>query len=267
MERIGLIAGNRKFPLLFAEAARKKGYEIVALAIKNDTSPELRRFVNKLYWVGLNEFSRSFEILQSEKVTKVVMAGQISPERLFSKEVSEDKELSALLKGLHDKRADTIFRAIAARFKERGFEVLDSTLFMGEYLPKKGALTVRKPDFTEWEDIYFGLNLAKAIAYLDIGQTVAVKAKAVVGVEAMEGTDNLIRRAGKVTRGGFSVIKVSKPRQDLRFDIPVVGLKTIRTMARYRARCLAIEAEKTLFIDRELSIDLANRKGIAIVSI
>jgi DUF1009 family protein len=249
MEKIGLIAGNKKLPFLFAEAARKKGYYVVAIAIKGDTGLKLKNFVDKIYWLGLNEFSGIFEIFKSEGVSGVVMAGQVSPQRLFSKEVDANEELQNILAAIKDKKADTIFGAIAQRLESSGFPLLDSTMFIEGLLPRKGTLTKRKPDFGEWEDIYFGLGLAKEIAYLDIGQTVAVKKKAVVAVEALEGTDNLIRRAARIARAGAVVVKVSKPNQDKRFDMPVVGLNTVKNLIKAKASCMAIEAEKTIFID------------------
>jgi len=267
MEKIGLIAGNRKLPLLFAEAARKNGNSIVAIAIKCDTNPKLKNLVDKIHWVSLGEFTRMFEIFKSEGITKVAMAGQVSPARLFSREVEQSRELKELLGSLSDKRADNIFAAVAERLEESGIELLDSTLFIKDFLPQKGTLTKREPGFYEWEDIYFGFDLAKAIGLLDIGQTVAVKNKAVVAVEALEGTDNLIRRAGKISRGGFILVKVSKPKQDMRFDVPVVGLNTVRTLIRSGGCCLAIEAGKTIFIDQAASVKLANSKGIAIVAV
>ncbi len=267
MEKIGLIAGNRKFPLLFAKEARKKNYSIVAVAIKGDTSRQLKKLVDKIYWLGLGEYSRLFKIFKDEGITKVVMAGQISPRRLFSKEVNKDPELSNLLSSIKDKRADTIFGKIADKLKEHGLELLDSTIFITDYLPRKGVLTKRSPDQKILEDIDFGLHLAKAVGELDIGQTVAVKSKAIVAVEALEGTDNLIRRSGKISRGGITIVKVSKPKQDMRFDVPVVGLNTIKNLIRAGAQCLAIEADKTLFIDKEKSLSLADKKGIVIVAV
>ncbi|MBU1726523.1 MAG: UDP-2,3-diacylglucosamine diphosphatase LpxI [Candidatus Omnitrophica bacterium] len=267
MEKIGLIAGNRKFPILFCEAAKDKGYHIVAVAIKGDTSSAINRSAGKTYWIGLNEFSKMFEIFKGERITKVVMAGQVSPHRLFSKEINKDEALRGLLENIRDKKADTIFGAVAAKLKDNGFELLDSTIFIEEHLPKKGTLTKSEPDQFLREDIDFGFGLAKAIGGLDIGQTVAVKSKAVIAVEALEGTDNLIRRAGRISRGGFTLIKASKPKQDMRFDIPVVGLNTIRNLVRAKARCLAIEADKTLFIDRQESVRLADKKGIVIVAV
>jgi len=267
MEKIGLIAGNRKFPLLFAASAKKKGYTVIAVAIKGDTSPALKKLVDKIHWISLAEFHKIFAIFKSEGVKDVVMAGQISPVRLFSKEINRSAELKQILTSLKDKKADTLFGAVAQRLKSEGFNLLDSTALIEEYLPKKGTLTKLQPDFDTWENIYFGLNLAKAVADLDIGQTVAVKSKAIVAVEAFEGTDNLIRRAGKIGRGKIVIIKVSKPNQDMRFDVPVIGLKTIKSLVRARAGCLAFEAEKTLFIDKEKSLKLADKKGISIVAV
>lgn len=267
MEKIGLIAGNRKLPFVLSEAARKKNYHIVAVAIKGDTSPRLKDCVDTIYWLALSEFPRMLEILKKEGVTKVIMAGQISPCRLFSKEINKNEELKSLLTSLKDKKADTIFGAIAEKLREEGLELIDSTTFIKDLLPQKGTLSKSEPDFSAWEDIYFALELAKAVAYLDIGQTVAVKDKAAVAVEALEGTDNLIRRAGKITRGGFTVMKVSKPRQDMRFDVPVVGPGTVKNLIKAGAKCLAIEAEKTLFIDKDKAIQLADKEGIAIVAV
>lgn len=267
MEKIGLIAGNKRLPLVFSEAAKKRGYYIVAIAIKGDTSPKLKNLVDRIYWIGLDEFRRMFEIFKQEGLSKVVMAGQISPQRLFSKEVDRDEELKSLLASIKDKKADTIFASIAEKLKEAGLELLDSTLFIKDLMPGPGTLTGLEPALAVWEDVKFGLDLAKAIAYLDIGQTVAVKDKVPVAVEALEGTDNLIRRAGRIASGGITVIKVSKPKQDMRFDMPVVGLGTVKNLIKAKAKCLAIEAGKTIFIDKEQSIKLADQKGISIVAV
>lgn len=267
MEKIGIIAGNRRFPLVFAAAAKKRGYYLVAVAVKGDTSCRLSGLVDKIYWLRISEFSRIFEIFKAEGITKIVMAGQISPYRLFSKEVAKDAQLNSLLAGLKDRKADTIFGAIAQRLNQAGFELLDSTLFLNDFLPGKGTLTKKEPNPKEWEDIYFGLDLAKRLGDLDIGQTVAVKDKAVVAVEALEGTDNLIRRAGRIARPGMTLVKVSKPKQDKRFDVPVVGLNTVKNLIKVKACCLAIEAEKTLFLDRVASLKLADKKALIIVAV
>lgn len=267
MKKIGLIAGNRKFPLLFSASAAKQGCKIIAIAIKGDTSPKLKKFVDKIYWLKLSEFQKMFDIFKAERIESVVMAGQISPRRLFSKETQNSPELSQILDALKDKKADTLFGAVAKKLEAAGLTLLDSTTFIEEYLPKKGTLTKQEPDFDTWEDVYFGLTLAKAVANLDIGQTVAVKSKAIIAVEAFEGTDNLIRRAGKIGRGKIVIVKVSKPKQDMRFDIPVIGLNTIKNLVRAKCRCLAFQAGKTLFIDQEESIRLADKKGICIVAV
>ncbi|MBI4972516.1 MAG: UDP-2,3-diacylglucosamine diphosphatase LpxI [Candidatus Omnitrophica bacterium] len=267
MEKIGLIAGNRRFPIVFSQAAKAKNYDVVAVAIRGDTSPKLSKIVEKIYWIKISEFSKLFEIFKKEGIRKVVMAGQISPWRLFSKEVERSPEIKNLLTSIKDKRADSIFGAIAQRLESGGFELLGSTTFLEDLLPAKGVLTDRQPSPAEWEDVHFGLSLAKEIADLDIGQTVAVKDKAIVAVEALEGTDNLIRRSARICRSGFTVVKVSKPKQDIRFDIPVVGLNTIKNLIRSKASCLAIEAGHTLFIDKAKSIALADRRGISIIAV
>jgi len=257
----------RSCPILFCESARSKGYSVVAAAIKGETSSRINRLADKAYWLRLSEFKRLVEIFQAEGVKKIVMAGQISPARLFSKEVRKSRELQQILTSIKNKKADTLFGVIAQKLEQAGLEVLSSATFMEEFLPKKGPLTRVQPDTAVLEDVYFGFELAKAVAALDIGQAVAVKDKAIVAVEALEGTDNLIRRAGKIARPGMTVIKVAKPSQDMRFDIPVIGLKTVQSLIKAGAKCLAIEADKTLFIDRQAAVKLADRKGLVIVSV
>lgn len=262
-----MIAGNRKFPLLFCEAARKKGFSVVAIAIKGDTSAKINRLADKVYWLNLAEFSRIFGIFAGEGVKKIVMAGQVSPWRLFSREVEKSQDIQQVLSSIKNKKADSIFGAIAGRLEEAGLVLMNSSTFIEDLLVKKGALTLCKPDQETLGDIEFGLELAKSVAALDIGQTVAVKAKAVVAVEALEGTDNLIKRSGKIVRGGITIVKVAKPKQDMRFDIPVIGLRTVQNLIKAGAKCLAVEADKTLFIDRDSSVKLAEMRGISIVGV
>jgi hypothetical protein len=195
------------------------------------------------------------------------MAGQVNPRHLFNSKVINNLEIKSLLENAEDKKADTIFGMIANRLEDGGFELLDSTTFLKDLLPPKGVLTKRQPDFGEWQDIYFGCNIAKEMGFLDIGQTVAIKNKAVVAVEALEGTDALIRRAGRIARRGVIIVKVSKPNQDMRFDIPVVGLNTVKNLIKSGANALAIEADKTLFIDKEPAVRLADKRGIVIVAV
>ena len=267
MEKIGLIAGNRKFPLLFCEAARRKGYSVVAIAIRGDTSCAINRLADKAYWLNLAEFKRIFEVFAAEGVKNVAMAGQVSPARLFSREVKSSPDIQEILSNIKNKKADSIFGEIARRLESGGLKLMDSHIFIAELLAEKGPLTQTRPDAGTQGDIDFGFELAKSVAALDIGQTVAVKDKAIVAVEALEGTDNLIRRAGRICRGGMTVVKVAKPGQDMRFDIPVIGLRTIQNLVKAGARCLAIEAAKTIFIDRAASLRLAEKKGLAIVGI
>ena len=267
MPKIGLIAGNRKFPIILAEEARKRNYSVVAVAIKGETDPRLTNLVEKIFWLGLEEFPKLVEVFNAERVTELVMAGQVSPRQLFKSQIRNNPDVKELLDSLKDKRADTIFGAIARRLEERGLKILDSTFLLTEYLPRRGTLTRAQPGFSDWDDIYLGIKIAKEIALLDIGQTAAIKDKAIVAIEALEGTDNLIRRAGRIARKGVVVVKVSKPEQDMRFDVPVVGLNTIKNLARARAAGLSIEAEKTLFIDREQAVRLADKKGMFVVAV
>ena len=267
MSRIGLIAGNHKFPIIFADQAKKRNYSVVAIAIKGEANPRLSNHVEKVYWLRLNEFSKVSQLFKKEKITEVAMVGQVSPRQLFRPQIRNSPELRNLLDSLKDKRADTIFGAIAKKLEEQGMHVLDSTFLLGDFLPRKQVLTKNQPSFSHWEDIYLGLNIAKEIASLDIGQTVAIKDKAIVAVEALEGTDSLIKRAGKITQRGVIITKVSKPDQDMRFDVPVVGMNTIKSLVRARAAGLAIEAEKTLFIDQKPALKLADKKGLFVAVI
>jgi len=263
--RIGLIAGNGRFPILFAKEAKKQGTHIVAIAIKKDTNPVLRRFVDKLYWLKVKDFTKLFRILQDENIKEAIMAGQINPMHLFSKAASSSGELSDFLNSIEDKRADTIFNAIAKRLQSVGVSLIDSTTYLSDYLPKKGILTKASPDQDILDDINFGFCIAKTLGQADVGQTVVVKKRIVVAVEAVEGTDATIKRAGKIAGRGLVVVKTSKPNQDKRFDIPLVGLKTIKNLAKIKASCLAIEAEKTILLDRKKCIRFANSKNIHIV--
>ncbi|MCM8780288.1 MAG: UDP-2,3-diacylglucosamine diphosphatase LpxI [Candidatus Omnitrophica bacterium] len=267
MQRIGLIAGRGSFPLLFVQEAKKAGCFVMAIAVKGETNPKLKNIADKICWIKVWEYRKIFDIFSKESIKEIAMAGQIHPRHLFNRRVLENKDFQPLLNKIKDRRADTLFSAIAEELEKAGFKLMDSTCFLKEYMPQKGVLSQRQPTFREWEDIYFGMVAAKYCANFDIGQTVAVKNKAVVAVEALEGTDAAIWRAGKIARSGITIVKVSKPRQDMRFDIPVVGLRTIKNLIRAKAGCLAIEAGKTLFLDRDISIRLANIKNICVVAV
>jgi DUF1009 family protein len=265
--KLAMIAGNGRFPIIFAQAAKEKAdIELVAIGIISDTSKQLAKFVDKMYWIQAGQYNRLIEILENEQISKLAMVGQVNPKKLFDKRIIVDAELQDLLETIRNKKADTIFGAIANKLEQRGVEIISSTTYVKEFLPSEGTLTLRAPTEIEWEDIKFGKETAKAIANLDIGQTVVVKQKAVLAVEAMEGTDSTIRRAGIIGRDNIVVVKVSKPKQDLRFDIPVIGIKTIKTMIKAKATCLSIEANKTLVIDKLACIGLANKHKISIVA-
>jgi len=263
MKRIGLIAGNGNFPLLFGKEAKKRGYFLVGIAFHGETSPYLKRIADKIFWLKPGELTKCFSLLGQEKIKQVVMAGQIHHDRLF-KEKLPDEELKSLLKTLPDKRTDSLLRAISEKLKEARIELLPSHIFLSHLLAEEGILTRRKPTEDDWKDIKFGRKIAAEITGLDIGQTVCVKNGVVLAIEAIEGTDKTIRRASQFTRG-IIVVKKAKPNQDLRFDLPVIGIRTIKTMVKTKAKVLALDPEKTLLLDREKVIALSNQKGISIV--
>jgi len=264
---IGLISGSGKFPFFFAKAAKERGFYVSAIAIKGNTNPQLKRFVDSIRWFGIDEFKKILLFLKDEDINDVVMAGKINPSVLYQKNITRDAELKKMFLEIKDRRADSIFKAIADILTASGLRLLDSTIFLKDFLAKKEFLTKDKPTEAMWEDIRFGFQIAKKIAGLDVGQTIVVKQKTIVAVEAMEGTDSTIIRAGKIANNGCVVVKVSKPNQDMRFDIPVVGLNTIRNLVKIRAACLAIEAEKTLLFDKDKCVNLAEKNGVVILAI
>lgn len=265
VDRIGLIAGNGKFPLLFAESARKKGVSIVAIGIKEETSPELEKLVDRIYWLSVGELTKLIAILKAENIRSIVMAGQVRHKLLFDKTVTPDPKLQFLLNTLKDKKTDSIIGAVAKGLERMGIKVLSSVAFLLDYMAEKGVIGAIKPDKRILEDIAFGRKIAKKIAGLDIGQSIVVKNKAVLAVESIEGTNEAIRRAANYGKEGIVVIKVSKPCQDMRFDVPVIGPETIRLLKEVKAACISIEAKKTLIIDKPETINLANECGIIIV--
>ena len=267
IKKIGLISGSGKFPCLFAKAAKERGLCVVAIAVKNNTNPNLRRFVDNMQWFRIDEFQKMVYFLNKNKIKNVVMAGQIDPSTLYDKNIMKDEQLKNLLLRIEDRRADSIFKAIADMLGALGITLMDSTIFLKDFLPKEEILTKSKPTKEIWENIWFGFQMAKKIGGLDIGQTVVVKQKTIVAVEAIEGTDRTILRAGKIANGGCVIVKVSKPNQDKRFDIPVIGLKTVENSIKIKAKCLAFEAKKTLLFDKEKCIKLAQKSNLVIVAI
>ncbi len=267
MEKIGLIAGKSEYPLLFAKAAKAKGLSVIAVAVEGETKEELKLLVDKLYWIRLGELKKLFEIFKGEDIKKAVMVGGITKSRILKEPLKLDEEIKMILSKVSDKKDETLLSMIGSRLNSAGIELLDSTLFLEEYLAKEGTLTVAKPSQSEMEDIDFGFGICKQVASLDIGLSIMVKDKAVIAVEGMEGTDEMIKRGGKLAGQGTTVIKVARPNQDMRFDIPVIGPETIRSMSQVKAACLAIEADKTLIIDKAETISLAGENEISVIAV
>ena len=260
----GLIAGNGDFPFLVLEGARSRGIEMAVIAIREEASPGLERAAKRLHWVSLGELSRAIELLHSEGVKRAVMAGQVKHNKIFSS-IRPDWRLAKLLFSLNTKNTDALIGAVARVLEDEGIELVNSTEFLGSLLPNPGVLTRRAPDNAERADIEYGRRIAVEIAGLDLGQTVVIRDRACLAIEAMEGTDETIERAGRIAAGErLVVVKVSKPSQDMRFDVPVVGRKTIDVMKKTNATALAIDAGRTLLFERDHLIGAADEAGIAI---
>ncbi len=263
MKTIGLIAGGGQFPILFARAARQNGVKVVAVALKGEADELLESEVDVCSWVSLGKLGRMIETFQKAQVTEVAMAGAVAKTKLFSKIRPDWKAVRLLARMLH-KKDDAILRAFTEELEAHGIKVRPSTLFLPELLA--GILTRRRPNARERRDINFGWNLAKEIGKLDIGQCILVRDQAVLAVEAIEGTDETIRRGGRLGKSEVVVVKVCKPNQDLRFDVPAVGIQTIKTMKEVGASVLVVEADRTLMFDREKMIQAADDARIAILS-
>jgi DUF1009 family protein len=279
--KLGLIAGNGRFPFLLLEAARAAGKEVVVAAIREETSPEMDRRAAadtgvRVHWLSLGELSRLIETFQAAGVTQAVMAGQVKHKQIFSS-IRPDWRLAKLLLSLRTRNTDMLLGAVAKVLSDEGIELISSTTYLEPLLAQPGVLTLRAPDERELADIASGRRIARAVAALDIGQTVVMASQACVSVEAMEGTDAAIIRAGELMRSNegaeastlarsLTVVKVAKPKQDLRFDVPVIGVQTMQTMQQAGATCLALDAGKTLLLDREGLLAAANAAGIAIVA-
>ncbi len=266
IEKIGLIAGNGEFPLFFARFASREDRKIIAIGLQEETNPALEKEVEKLYWLHLGELKKLINIFKQENVQTAVMAGQVKHFRLFDL-LKLDTRAMTLLSKLKDKRADTILAGVAEELAKEGINLIDSTTFLSSFLPQEGVLTSTKPTKAQWSDICFGYRIAKGIAGLDIGQTVVVKDKAVLAVEAMEGTDETILRGGKFGKKDVVAVKVSKPQQDRRFDIPIVGEKTVQILKEAKATVLAFSAGSTLLLNQEEVIRLANAEKICLVAV
>jgi UDP-2,3-diacylglucosamine hydrolase len=267
--RLGLIAGNGRFPFLVLEAARGAGHEVTVIALKEEAFPELaslaaREPSSALHWLSIGQLGKCISLLKSAGATQAVMAGQVKHTKLFA-DIVPDLTLAGVIMRLKSRNTDALISGIADVLRTNGIELLDSTAFLAPLLAREGVLTGRAPTDDERADLDFGARMADALAGLDIGQTVAVKSAAVVAVEAMEGTDAVIARAGQLAGAGVRIVKVAKPNQDMRFDVPVIGVSTIAAMSAAGADALSIDAGKTLMIDGDAIIKAADEAGIVII--
>ncbi|MBK6750646.1 MAG: UDP-2,3-diacylglucosamine diphosphatase LpxI [Pyrinomonadaceae bacterium] len=260
----GLIAGNGQFPFLVVEGARKAGVSLSVVAIREETDPRIDDVAENVIWVGIGQLGKMISFFKSHNVEKAMMAGQVKHVQLFSGAMP-DLRMVKMLWNLPRRNTDALIGGVASELAKDGIELIDSTYFIKDQLAPHGALTKRKPSDVEIENIEYGLHITSETARLDLGQTVVIRAKACVAIEAMEGTDATIERAGKLANGKLTVVKVAKPEQDMRFDVPVVGVPTIETMITAGATCLSVTAGKTLIFDREEMIALADTKKICVV--
>src|SRR5437660_6850094 len=264
--KLGLIAGNGRFPFLVLEGARKAGTSVAVAAIREETDPTIEKIADKLIWVGIGQLGKMLRFFKDEHVDKAIMAGQVKHVQIFSGAIPDVRMLKMLLR-LPKRNTDALIGAVADELAAEGIELIDSTFFLKDQLPQTGTLTKRAPDERERGDVEYGLEIAREIARLDLGQTIVIRDRACVAIEAMEGTDAVIRRAGQLVRGRLTVVKIAKPDQDMRFDVPVVGVPTIESMIESRASCLCVTAGKTLMFDRDEMINLASKNKIAIVAV
>jgi UDP-2,3-diacylglucosamine hydrolase len=263
--KYGLIAGNGRFPFLVVEGAKKAGVSLSVVAIKEETDKSIENIAEKVIWVGIGQLGKMISFFKKEGVEQAIMAGQVKHVQIFSG-AFPDWRMAKMLYNLPRRNTDALIGGIADELAKDGIELINSTFFMGEHLAHEGILSKRKPSEIEIGNIEYGLHIANELARLDLGQTIVVRASACVAIEAMEGTDATIRRAGELARGKLTVVKVAKPNQDMRFDVPVVGVPTIETMIASGATCLSITPEKTLIFDKEKMFKLANDNKICIVS-
>jgi UDP-2,3-diacylglucosamine hydrolase len=265
-ERIGLIAGNGRFPIIFADNARKLGYHVSAVAHEGETEPELASHVDRIHWIKIGQLSKLIKAFKEDRVHQAVMLGGIKKTHVFTT-VRPDFRTLAMATRLALWKDDDILREFAKELEQEGIAICESTFGLEGILVEEGPLTARTPTEKEWEDIRYGWEVAHDIGRLDIGQCVVIKDRVVVAVEAVEGTDGAIKRGGELATEGAVVVKRSKPQQDLRFDLPAIGPRTIEVMASVKASVLAVEAGRTILLDREIMLDKARSARIAIVGI
>jgi UDP-2,3-diacylglucosamine hydrolase len=265
-EPLALIAGNGRFPFLAARGARRAGRSVIALAIKEEAAPELAAEVDEIHWLSLGQLGKAIDVMHRSGVREAVMAGQVKHRQIFSG-IVPDLKLVGLLARLAFQNTDSLIGAVADALGREGITLLPSTAFLGDELATEGPMTRRAPTKDEERDVEYGERVARVLAGMDLGQTAVVKDRAAVALEAMEGTDETIRRAGRIAGPGATVVKVSKPGQDMRFDVPVAGPGTLDAMREAGARVLAVDAGRTLLIDREDFLRRADEAGIAVVGL
>ena len=263
--KFGLIAGNGEFPFLVLEGARKAGARLAVVAIREETDRRIEEVADKVLWVGIGQLGKMISFFKKEGVEKAIMAGQVKHVQIFSGALP-DLRMIKMLWNLPQRNTDALIGGVASEMAKEGIELIDSTYFIKDQLAEEGVLTRRKPDATEQGNIEYGLGIANEIARIDLGQTIVVRARACVAIEAMEGTDAVIRRAGELAKGKLTVVKVAKPNQDMRFDVPVVGVPTIRTMIEAGATCLCLTPNKTLMFEKREMLRLADEHKISVVA-
>lgn len=260
----GLIAGNGQFPFLVFEGAKKAGVELAVVAINEETDPRIADVADNVVWVGIGQLGRMISFFKKHGVEKAIMAGQVKHVQIFSGSLPYLRMVK-MLWSLPRRNTDALIGGVADELAKEGIELIDSTYFVQDQLAPHGVLTRRKPTDIELKNIEYGLHITAETARLDLGQTVVIRANACVAIEAMEGTDVTITRAGQLANGKLTVVKVAKPDQDMRFDVPVVGVPTIETMIAAGATCLSVTAGKTLIFDREEMIALADKNRICVI--
>lgn len=265
MAKIGLVAGEGRLPIVLAKEARRRGDEVVAFGVTGLTDAELEKHVAKMHWFEWGELQKAFMTILAEGLRKIVFLGKINKSLLFKEGGDLDEKSKNFLAGLKDKKDYSVLKKIQGMLKLIGAELLDATDYLEGLVPEKGVLSRRRPTGRESSDIEVGRTIARELARWDIGQTVCVKDGCVIAMEAAEGTDETIRRAGALSEGGFTVVKMARPEQDMRLDVPLVGPDTVRTLSSAGARVLALEGKKTILMDREEVISIADEAGIAII--
>lgn len=265
MARIGLVAGYGRLPVIFAKAAQKKGDVVIAFALKGSTQEELAKYVDKIHWLEWGDFQKALRLLVTERIRSIVMLGKIKKDILFKGDEKLDERAKRLLDKANDRKDYSILNEVSKVLGAFGVSIIDSTEYLKELIPAKGILTKREPTQEEWDDINYGKDVARNLSRFDIGQTVIVKNKTVIALEAVEGTDQTIERAGGLVNSDFVVIKMARPDQDMRLDVPLAGIDTLKAIVKASGTALALEEGKTFLIDKDEVIKLADEKNISIV--